>query len=244
MKDNFSNTAEKYANFRPSYPAPLIEYIANLCDHKVAAWDCGTGNGQVAMELCKYFQRVFATDISQNQIDNAYWDDKITYEVEAAESCSFPNKSFDLITIAQAIHWFDFDLFYEQVRRTIKPKGLIAIIAYGLIQIDDSVDTILKELYTDILGSFWDPERKMIDEQYKTIPFPFTEMETPSFSIELNWTLDHLMGYLHTWSAVEHYQKSKNAHPILLIKDKLKKAWGKDAKKQIQFPIYLRLGKA
>ena len=120
MKDNFSNAAEKYANFRPSYPAPLFEYIANLCDHKVSAWDCGTGNGQVAMELCNYFQRVFATDISQNQIDNAYWDDKITYQVEAAESCSFPNKSFDLIAIAQAIHWFDFDLFYEQVRRTIK----------------------------------------------------------------------------------------------------------------------------
>ena len=243
MKDNFSNIAETYARYRPLFPAALYEYIVNLCEHKVAAWDCGTGNGQVAMELCNHFQRVYATDISQNQIDNAFWDDKITYQVESAEDCSFPDRSFDLIMVAQALHWFEFDKFYAQVKRTLKPKGHIAIIAYGLIEIDESIDQIISELYKNTLAGFWDPERKFIDEQYKTIPFPFKEVDSPSFSIELEWSLEQLIGYLHTWSAVQHYEKANKTHPIKLIQDKLKKAWGKDAKKKIQFPVYMRLGK-
>lgn len=243
MKDNFSIMAENYATYRPSLPAALYEYIMNLCEHKVSAWDCGTGNGQVAMELSNHFQRVFATDISQQQIDNAYWDDKITYKVESVETCSSPDRSFDLIVAAQAIHWFDFDLFYSQVRRTLKPKGHIAIVGYGLIQIDEKIDPILAELYADILGSYWDSERKYIDQQYKTIPFPFSEIESPSFTIELEWKMDQLIGYLNTWSAVQHYQKAKNANPIQLVQQKLTKAWGKDAKKKIEFPVFFRLGK-
>lgn len=243
MKDNFSSVAENYAVYRPEYPPAVYEFIMNLCDHKVSAWDCGTGNGQVAMALANHFQRVYATDISQEQIDNAYWDDRITYNVEAVESCSFPDRSFDLITVGQAVHWFDFDQFYSQVKRTLKPKGLLAIIGYGLIRSDEAVDAVLLDLYKVILGKYWDPERKYIDEQYKTIPFPFHEIGIPGFSIEVNWKLEQLLGYLQTWSAVQHYKKSQKQDPIQKVEAKLIKAWGKDSSKRMEFPVFLRLGK-
>lgn len=243
MKDNFSKSAEYYANYRPLYPTPLYEYIMNLCEHKVAAWDCGTGNGQVAMELSKYFQRVYATDISEEQIQNAFWDDKISYNVEAVESCTSSDRSFDLIVAAQSIHWFNFDQFYTQVRRTLRPKGLIAIIGYDLIQIDEPMNSIISDLYLNILGPYWDQERKYLDEKYQTIPFPFNEIESPSFTIELEWSLEQLIGYLQSWSAVQHYITEKKVNPIQEIQQKLAKAWGKDKKKKIEFPVFLRLGK-
>jgi SAM-dependent methyltransferase len=243
MKDNFSKTAGLYANYRPLFPGDLFEHIAKICNHRIAAWDCGTGNGQVAIQLANHFQHVYATDISQNQIDNAYWDDKITYEVEAAESCSFPDRSFDLIMVAQAVHWFDFDLFYAQVNRTLKKDGLLAILGYGLIRIDEKVDQVISELYKNTLGPYWDSERKYIDEEYKTIPFPYKQIDAPDFTISLKWNATQLLGYLNTWSAVQHYLKEKKENPVDLITPKLMKAWGKEPIKKIEFPVFIKLGR-
>jgi SAM-dependent methyltransferase len=243
MKDNFSSVAGSYATYRPEYPASLYNFIFNYCKNKESAWDCGTGNGQVAIKLAGYFQRIYATDISQEQINNAFCNDRITYKVEAAESCSFPDQSFDLITVGQAVHWFDFSKFYAQVKRTLKPNGLLAIIGYGLIQSDDDVNKVLVDLYRNTLGKFWDPERKYIDEQYKTIPFPFYEIEIPVFSIEVKWNLNQLLGYLQTWSAVQHYRKENKQDPIQKIQTNLAIVFKNEEIKKMEFPVFLRLGK-
>lgn len=242
MKDNFSHQSDKYLLYRPNYPAELFSSLLAQVPNKEAAWDCGTGNGQIAVELANHFDEVYATDISARQIENAISKQNIIYGVLPAEATNFADDTFDLITVAQAIHWFDFDKFYIEVKRVAKPQGIIAVIGYGLIKTFDEADAIIADFYFNTLGIFWDAERKYIDENYLTIPFPFQEIETSQFSNELHWNFEHLIGYLSTWSAVKHYTKAKGENPISLIEEKLKQCWGNETRK-VRFDILLRVGK-
>jgi len=241
MKDNFSSQSDKYAQFRPTYPDALYTYLLSIVPARDDAWDCGTGNGQVAQVLAKSFKKVAATDISRQQIENAFMHERIEYSVQPAENTSFPDNSFDLITVAQAIHWFDFDAFYKEVIRTIRNKGVLAVIGYGLIQLSPSVDRVMAAFYRDVVGPYWDKERKYIDDNYRTIPFPFDETTSPSFENALEWTFQHLIGYIGTWSAVKHYQKATGNHPVDLVYDDLKKAWGDSETCTGRLPILLRV---
>ena len=243
MKDNFSTHADKYAKFRPSYPDDLFKYILSLVPARESAWDCGTGNGQVAQQLARSFARVSATDISRQQLDNAAAATNIDYSVQPAEKTSFPDNAFDLITVAQAIHWFDFDAFYKEVDRTIRNDGILAVIGYGLFQTTPAIDQLIAAFYRSVIGPYWDKERKYVDENYQTIPFPYEEIETPAFRNDFQWTFDHLIGYLETWSAVKHYEKQKGSNPISLISADLKKAWGEAPKIAGYFPILLRIAR-
>jgi SAM-dependent methyltransferase len=161
--------------------------------------------------------------------------------VQRAEKTNFPDKTFDFITVAQAVHWFNFKTFYNEVERVLKPNGIIAIIGYSLFKSNMETDKLIHKFYKDIIGPFWDEERRFLDEKYQTIPFPFQEIETPAFQQEYQWSFDHLIGYLETWSAVKHYEKEKGENPVNLIKNELKIAFGN--KNKIVFPILLRLGK-
>ncbi|HEY4207874.1 MAG TPA: class I SAM-dependent methyltransferase [Puia sp.] len=244
MKDNFSAHSDKYAQFRPVYPDALYDFLLSLVPARDNAWDCGTGNGQVAQVLVHSFAKIYATDISRQQIENAFVHERIEYSVQAAENTSFPDNSFDLITVAQAIHWFDFGAFYGEVNRTIRGKGVLGVIGYGLIRLSPSLDAVIAAFYRDIVGPYWDKERRYIDDNYRTIPFPFDEVESPSFENIVEWTFEHLIGYLGTWSAVKHYEKATEKDPVDLIRDVLKKAWGaKQTTYTGRFPILLRVAR-
>lgn len=243
MKDNFSNQAEGYSIYRPTYPQELYDYLFKLTLNKQAAWDCATGNGQVARVLAGLFERVYATDISENQLKNALQLPNITYKVEPAEQTTVGDNTFDLITVAQAIHWFNFEAFYAEVKRTLKPNGLFAVIGYGIMYIDKKVDKAVHKLYEDILGKYWDNERRYIEENYKTIPFPFEELVAPHFQIKTAWNFNQLIGYLNTWSALQHYKKANERNPLEYMFTELKEAWGDDAEKDVHFPVLLRVGR-
>lgn len=244
MKDRFSNHAEKYQKYRPSYPEELYAFFLTLVAEKQTAWDCGTGNGQVAIALAKYFNQVYATDLSEKQLQLAPRVSNIQYKTERAEQTSFPDHRFDLITVAQAIHWFDFNLFYQEVRRTLKPKGILAVMGYGLFRTEDHINLIIDRFYTQIIATYWDKERVYIDEQYKTIPFPFQEIKAPVFHHTMQWNLSQLLGYLNTWSAVHLYENKEQVNPLSFIEEELTKAWGNASDiKKITFPILLRIGK-
>ena len=242
MKDNFSSQSDKYAKYRPTYPLTFFGYLNSIVLSKQNAWDCGTGNGQVAYELAKIFNNVFATDISQSQIDNALRTDNITYSVQPAEKTNFENQLFDLIVIAQAIHWFDFERFYSEVRRTAKEKALICVVGYGRIEISEQIDSVIADFNENVIGKYWDKERKYIDENYETIPFPFNEIQTPNFVTILNWTLEHLIGYLNTWSAVKHFIKENGHNPIDKLQSELEQHWDKGQTIEVRFPLLLRIG--
>jgi SAM-dependent methyltransferase len=242
MKDNFSTQSDKYAQYRPGYPAEFFEYLNSIVPAKQAAWDCGTGNGQVAYELAKTFDKVYATDISQSQLDNALQAANIAYSVQAAESTDFADQQFDLIITAQAIHWFDFNRFYAEVRRTAKASALLCVLGYGRIEILEPIDQLITSFYENVIGDYWDKERRYIDESYQTIPFPFTEIPTPRFVNKLEWDLDHVIGYLNTWSAVKHFIKQNGYNPIDKLQSELEQHWDKHQQREVRFPLLLRIG--
>ncbi|MDR5590134.1 class I SAM-dependent methyltransferase [Christiangramia sp. SM2212] len=241
MKDNFSGHSKDYAQYRPKYPPEIYNWLKQNLNGFETAWDCGTGNGQVAAELAEFFERVEATDISSNQIKQAIKKSNINYSVQPAEQTNFKNHQFDLIICAQAVHWFNFDKFYSEVKRCLKPDGLIVIMGYGLFRSVSEVNQIIQEFYDGIIGSYWDEERKYLDEEYKTIPFPFQSIKTPGFVRAYEWDIDHFLGYLRTWSAVKHYERQHGEDPVALVEDQLRKAFGD--KNEINFPILFKVGK-
>lgn len=243
MKDNFSAASGNYAKYRPTYPQALFEYIFSLVAHKEHAWDCGTGNGQVAFELAKQFKTVEATDISQNQMNNAAAWPNITYSLQPAEKTNFPDGHFDLVTVAQAIHWFQFEAFYKEVKRTTKKNAILSVIGYGRVRISKEIDALESHFYHEVVGPYWDPERKHIDDAYATLPFPFEELQTPRFENTNSWTLAHFIGYLNTWSAVKHFIKRNGYNPVDNLQEKLLEYWGLEEYKTVIFPLFLRVGK-
>lgn len=242
MKDNFSSKSNLYAKFRPTYPSHFFDYLNSLITYKNTAWDCGTGNGQVAVALAKTFTRVYASDISKAQLEQATQHPTVFYSVQQAEKTTYLASKFDLITVAQAIHWFDFKRFYSEVKRTAKPKGLLCVMGYGNIRVSKEIDVIITDFYQNILGRYWDTERRYIDEKYATIPFPFNEIKSPEFKITLHWTLEHLIGYLSTWSAVKHYIRQHKENPVISLRSKLKTYWQANELREINFPMLLRIG--
>jgi len=242
MKDNFSGQSAIYAKYRPAYPQALYDFILSHLANKGAAWDCGTGNGQAAMELSKVFAKVFATDISQKQIDNAVQRDNISYSVQPAEQTDFTDNSFDLVAVAQALHWFRFNDFYAEVKRVTKPGGIFAGWTYSLLRITDEINELIEDHHYNILGGYWDDERKFVDEEYRNIPFPFEKIPTPSFTIEYNWTVGELEGYLNTWSALQKFITKNNYNPVDDLLKRIKPRW-KQEQMKILFPVHLLLGR-
>ncbi len=243
MKDNFSSESDKYAKFRPLYPEDMFTFIYSKVESKGSVWDCGTGSGQVAKKLAEEFEKVFGTDISESQLKNAFQAENIHYSVQPAEEVDFPDDYFDLVVVAQAIHWFDFNRFYAEVNRTVKSRGILAVVGYGMIQISEEIDKIIEELYLNILKGYWDKERKYIDDNYETLPFPFDKIETPKFDSKMKWDLSHLIGYLKTWSAVKHFENSTGFNPVDKIVDQLKDVWKPEEVKLVSFPILLRVAR-
>ena len=243
MKDLFSSASDDYARYRPGYPEAFFRYLNGLLPLKQNAWDCGTGNGQVAVELAQTFEAVYATDISAAQLQQAPPAENIFYSVQPAESTSFEELFFDLIVVAQAVHWFGFEAFYAEVRRTARPGALLCLLGYGRPTISAPVDTVITDFYETTIGDYWDPERRFIDEHYQTLPFPFPEIKTPAFENRQHWTLAHLIGYLNTWSAVAHFIKNRGFNPVEALQPELEKHWPAGETKEICFPLLLRLGR-
>ncbi|MEQ8220120.1 MAG: class I SAM-dependent methyltransferase [Arenibacter sp.] len=242
--DRFYEQSKIYSQYRPTYPARLYQYIYSFCEAKNACWDCGTGNGQVAVVLSKSFAQVFASDISKQQIQQAVRLDNIEYTVQRAEQTSFVNDSFDLITVAQAVHWFDLHAFNHEVKRVLKPNGIIAIWGYGLLRINAEIDPIILHFYNNIIGAYWDKERDYIDLKYSSIPFNFDEIDIKdTFKIETSWTLLELEGYFNSWSSVQNFMKKNNGHnPVDQLIKEISLKWN-SLRQKITFPIFMRLGR-
>jgi trans-aconitate methyltransferase len=243
MKDNFSTQSDRYAKFRPTYPDALFSFLDSITLHRETAWDCGTGNGQVAVKLAERFSQVSATDISAAQLAEAPLRANITYACQPAESTTFPEHHFDLIVVAQAVHWFAFETFYAEVRRVAKPAAPLALVGYGLMTLTPAIDTVIHAFYSNTLGAYWDKERRYIDELYQTIPFPFSELAAPRLEIVCEWRLEELLGYLETWSAVKHVIKATGTSPVLSLAEPLREAWGNRETVRATFPLLLRVAR-
>jgi SAM-dependent methyltransferase len=243
MKDNFSHNAAGYAAYRPVYPQALFNFLYQYTPGFNHALDVATGNGQVAAQLATRFKQVTATDISNNQMQQAPQMPNLHYLNMPAETLSFPPASFDLVTVAQAIHWFNLDDFYTRALAALKPGGLLAAIGYGLIRINEIIDPLIDEFYTQTVGPFWDKERQHLDDGYANIRFPLPLLPAPVLFIAHEWPLDHLLGYLDTWSAVKHYTTYHGKSPINgAFITALHQRWPVGQKLTVQFALFVKAG--
>jgi SAM-dependent methyltransferase len=243
FKDYFSKHSTTYAKFRPQYPPELFDYLSQVVAVRDTAWDCATGNGQAAISLVPFFQKVWATDASAQQIAQAIAHPQITYSVAQAEKTHFEPESIDLITVAQALHWFNLPEFYLEVNRVLKPGGILAVWCYSFMEIDPEISPIIARYYSEIVGSFWPPERKLIEEEYQNINFPFPQLAAPKFKIETALNLSELIGYLESWSSSQRYFEQHQSLGTDLIKASLAEIWGDPhQRKPIYWPIHLKLG--
>lgn len=244
FEDHFSKQAQTYAQYRPTYPKEIYSYLASIAPGQSLAWDCGTGNGQAAVGLADHFEKVFATDASAEQVSRAVSNPKVEYHVETAEHISLSDSTVDLVTVAVAIHWFNFDKFYREVRRVLKPNGILAAWTYNLTQISPEIDALVKEYYFETLHGFWPERLRYLEEGYKTIPFPFEEIDPPLFAMKADWTLNQFAGFLNSWSATQRYKEQNGRHPLESIWDRLSTAWGlEDDVQTVSWPLHFRIGR-
>ncbi|MGB3494588.1 MAG: class I SAM-dependent methyltransferase [Elainellaceae cyanobacterium] len=243
FKDYFSRQSSDYAQYRPRYPRELFGYLASLCETCDRAWDCATGNGQAALELARLFSQVVATDGSVTQISQAQSHANITYQVALADQSGLADHSVNLVTVAQAAHWFDLGDFYTEVQRVVKPGGIVALWCYELMTISEAMDPLIHYFYRTVVDPYWPPERALVENHYRTLPFPFSEIAAPSFQMQTTWTLEQLYGYLFTWSASQNYLEATGQNPLNEVSDRFLAAWGDfHEPKSIHWPIHLRVG--
>lgn len=243
-KDLFSNQAAVYAQYRPGYPQQLFDYILQYVTGKDAAWDCATGNGQAAVELARYFNKVMATDMSEKQLQQAPAHPNIQYATATAEQTSFVDNSFDCITVAQAYHWFNFDAFHKEVVRVAKPNAVVAIWGYSLVVSDNKeLQQLIDTFYRDTVGAYWDKERRYIDEHYTTVPFPYEPLPSQEFKIQVQWNREQLIGYFNTWSSVQHFIKARQYNPVNELAKAIEANWPNETTRGFYFPLFLKLGR-
>ena len=242
MKDLFSDNSALYQQARPSYSAEIIEQILNYVPEKGLAWDCGAGSGQFTSWLAPDFQQVLATDLSAAQLAQAPQVSNVRYLQAAAEESGLPDCSADLVTVAQAIHWFDFDTFYAEVKRVLKPQGCLAVIGYGLIEAEDpQLQQLIQHLYKNTLNGYWDAERRYIDECYQSIPFPFEELSVSDVQLNYCWSGRQLLDYFQTWSGLKHYIHLTGGNPLADLSAFFQRM--PEQQYQVQFPVLLQIGR-
>ncbi|MEO1451515.1 MAG: class I SAM-dependent methyltransferase [Bacteroidota bacterium] len=244
-KDNFSTQARTYQKNRPVYPAAFYEALLDLVPNRRRCWDVGTGNGQAALALAPHVEHVHATDLSARQLEQASLHPRITYQVVTAEQSGFPDRSFDLITVAQALHWFDHPAFFAEVKRVGVPGGILATWGYNLLRVSPEIDPLLDHFYHEIVGAYWDPERRLVEEAYASIDFPFSEIQLAGeWAIHDTWEVDRLEGYLRSWSSVQHYKKAHpGVDPVMEYMPRIQAVWPEGSAQAVRFPIFSRIGR-
>lgn len=243
FKDYFSAHAATYAACRPSYPPQLVEYLAGLVPSRELALDSACGTGQLSILLAGSFRRVVAIDASASQIANARPHAGVEYRVAPAEHSGMAGQSVDLITVAQAAHWLDLNRFFAEVQRVARPRAVLALTAYGILHVEGEIDALVQRFYYETIGRYWPPERRLVEDGYRTLTFPFEELDGPHFSMEVSWDLAGLIGYIETWSALREAEKAVGREPIAAFHAELAQSWGpKERRRMVRWPLTMRVG--
>lgn len=266
--DHFASVASSYAAFRPRYPTALLDWLVAEARGDAQLWDVACGSGQATFDLAPRFAQTRATDASEQQITQAVQAqaaalvsassgaDRISFAVARADDSGLEEGSADLITVAQALHWFDLPRFYAEVRRVLrpasggKPGGLFAAWCYavfsmpGQTEAERRIDAVLQRLYHETLGPFWPAERRLVEEGYATLDFPFVVVPVPPMELTVEWTLPQLAGYLRSWSATARYIEWCRVDPIAPVEQELAALWGEPGvARTVRWPLAVRAGR-
>lgn len=241
--DLFSEKSATYAQARPTYPDALYRFVAGAAPARDRAWDCATGNGQAAIGLARHFGSVEATDASEQQVANAIAAQGVRYSVQAAERTDFAPACFDAVCVAQALHWFDLERFYAEVRRVLKPGGVLAAWGYGWTRISPEVDSALERHLLVRIKPYWPEQNALLIAGYRTIAFPFEPIEAPAFRIEVRWTIAQLLAYVETWTATRRYVAAHGRGILDETADALRQAWGGEDARLATMDLAVRAGR-
>jgi len=242
FKDHFSRQSAAYSRYRPGYPPELIDWVASQAPDRRLAVDCATGSGQAALALATRFATVVALDGSLSQLRNAASGPNIAYVAALAERLPLGDRSVSLVAAAQAAHWFDFERFHAECRRVLVPGGVVAAWTYEKFRLDAAVDAVIDAFYDNVVGAFWPPERRYVEQGYQTLPFPWREARAPAFTLETDWDLEQVLGYLGSWSSVQRYKDRHGRDPLPKLRGSLESAWGGSGPRRLRWPIHMRLG--
>jgi len=244
FKDHFSEAAEGYAAYRPSYPAALADFLAGAARRPGLAWDCGCGSGQLSVLLAERFDRVVASDASAEQLARASPHPRVEYRQAPEGASGLPDRCVDLAVAAQAAHWFDLPAYYAEVGRVARPQAVVALTVYNLAEVNDAVDRAIRRFYTDVLGRYWPPERRHVEANYASLLFPFEPIAAPPLEMRATWTLAHFIGYVRTWSAVISLEKQEGPGPMEVLRRELEPRWGgAGAAREVRWPLTVRAGR-
>lgn len=240
--DHFSAVAAEYAASRPRYPKALFDFLARATTGHQLVWEAGCGSGQASAGLAADFELVIATDASAEQIANAERVSNVQYSVAAERNPALRDASVDLVAVAQAVHWFDRTVFYNEVERVLRPGGLLAAWTYGLTTITPDVDAIVYPWYRDVLGAYWPPERQLVEDHYRDIRFPYTPLSVPALTMREAWTREQLIAYCATWSAVKEYRLRTGGDALAALIPQLEAVWPDAAPREVRWPLTVLVG--
>lgn len=244
FKDHFSTLASGYARARPTYPPALFTELARLAPGRALAWDAGSGNGQAAVALGELFDQVVATEPSAAQLAEAVPHPHVSYHVAAEQAAMLTDASVDLMTVAQAAHWFDRPAYFAEVRRVARPGAVVALWTYTFCAITPELDAAAYHFYDKVVGPYWPPERVHCINGYRDFEFPFVELPFPAVTMELDWDLDGFVDYLATWSSVARYRTELGRDPIPELRAGLLSLWGEPTlQRRVVWPMAGRLGR-
>lgn len=244
FRDHFSSVAPDYATFRPRYPAALFDFLAGLAPTRALAWDAACGNGQATLDLAARFESVIGTDASAAQLEHAPAHPHIEWRVAPAERSGIASGTIDLVTMAQALHWVDIAAFFGEALRVTKANGVVAVWSYsGIRSSDGRIDELVRHYSRETVGPCWPPERRLVDEGYRSVAFPFTEVDPPAFVMREQWTLAQLVGYIRTWSATIRHIEQRQSDPTVELAAHLARAWGNPERvREVEWPLAIRVG--
>ena len=241
FKDHFSRQAAAYSRYRPGYPPELIAYVASVAPSRGLAIDCATGSGQAAVALATHFERVIGVDGSVPQLLRSLSAAGVTYVAALAERLPVRTGCADLLVAAQAAHWFDFERFYAECRRVLRPGGVVAAWTYEKFHVDAALDAVVEHFYADVVGRYWPPERRYVESAYRDLPFPLEEEPAPAFRLVTEWDLEQVLGYFGSWSAVQRFRDSTGTDPLPALRRALVPHWS--GPRRLVWPLHLRVGR-
>jgi SAM-dependent methyltransferase len=237
--DLFSDESDRYRRTRPHHPAALLAELAALSPDRALAWDSGSGSGQAAVGLAGHFDAVHASDASAAQIAEAEPHPRVHYAIEPAERCALPDGSADLVLAAQAMHWYDLDLFYAEAARVLRPGGILAAIGYSWFFVGEAIDNAVREALLRPLQPYWAPQNRILWDQYRGIPFPGEECRVGPHALHLSWSLDELLDYVRSWSAARSLVAAQGEGWLDKARAELASLWG-EGRRAVVMPMAAR----
>ena len=244
MQSYFDFSSDVYSKGRPTYPPELYLWLSNQVKNQQCVWDCACGTGQVSIDLAAYFEQVEATDISESQIAEAIPHRKVNYKVSPSEVCEYPDQHFDAICVGQALHWFDLEKFWPEVKRTLKPGGIFACWGYSWLSVCPEIDDIINSQIMSKLKPHWPAQNRTLWNQYDDVTFPLEMLDVPEFELTFKWNAYRLFDYMQTWSAIRALEHEDATQVLADAWDAIIKVWQEPLeKREVTIPFFVKAGR-